>query len=679
VWNRTCRLPEPAPPGDLAVEPAWPALHFQRPVWFGAAPDGSARRFVVEQDGRIRVFDDRPDVDRADVFLSLDVSRAGNEEGLLGLAFHPNYAENGRFFVYYSAAGPRRSILAEYRRDPADPRVARPDTAKILLEIPEPYANHNGGNLVFGPDGYLYVGLGDGGSAGDPQHHAQDTGSLLGKMLRLDVDASDPVCGTPYGIPATNPFAAGRCSPGAGGRAEVWAWGLRNPWRFSFDRSTGELWAGDVGQDTVEEVDVIRGGRNYGWREVEGDRCYVDGCDPSRYEAPVYAYPHSQGRSITGGVVYRGTAFPELWGAYLFADYDSQRVWALRRRAGAAPDVTLLTDADLHLVSIDEDPSGEPVLVTFGAQSLVRLARRDAAPAAPIPRKLSETGCFADLARLTPAPGVVPYDVAAPLWSDGAGKRRLVALPPGTKMTYRADGSWDFPPGTVLVKTFELDGAPVETRLLRRGTDDWRGFTYRWRGADADLLDDGLTATTGAHTWEFPARAQCDQCHTVAGGGALGPTTRQLNHEVDYGGVRANQLQALADAGYVDLPAPAATLPRAPAPDDESAPVADRARALLDANCAMCHRPGGPADAQIDLRAETPLAAMGVCDVPPAQGDLNIAGARLVAPGAPDRSVLLQRMLRRGTGQMPPLATHVVDERGAALVKAWIQELNACR
>lgn len=680
VDNETCALPDAPPLGEMDIEEAYAALDFERPVWFGYAPGEPDRRYVVEQGGRIRAFDARPDVARADVFLERPVSRDGNEEGLLGLAFHPRYAENGRLYVYYSASRPRRSVLSEYRRDPADPRRALPDSERVLLEIPQPFSNHNGGDLRFGPDGFLYVSMGDGGSAGDPQGNGQKLSTLLGKILRLDVDREDALCDTPYGIPEDNPFAEDRCR-GDERRPEIWAWGLRNPWRMSFDRETGELWAGDVGQDKLEEIDIIRGGLNYGWREVEGTRCYLSTCEPARYEAPVHTYGRDEGTSITGGFVYRGAALPELRGAYVFGDYGSKRIWALTRD-GDTWDRTLLANTGMRIVSFGEEPDGEILAVTFdGSRSLLRLRRRGGAQAIPIPEKLSETGCFVDAPRQIPAPGVIPFSVNSPLWSDGADKRRWFALPPGGKAIYRAAGGWDFPEGALLIKSFALGGKLLETRMLRRSFDGWRGYTWRWNEAQDEAMllagAETMTLPDGA-VWDLPSPAQCDECHTSASGGALGPTTAQLNRETPYRGGSFSQLAALEGAGYVDLPGPPETLPKAPAPDDPDASLEARARALLDANCAGCHRPDGAANAQIDLRLETPLARTGLCDVPPDQGDLGIADARLIAPGAPDRSVLLQRMFIRGEGQMPPLATRVVDGHGAALVGAWIQAMQGC-
>jgi uncharacterized repeat protein (TIGR03806 family) len=685
---QTCTLPEIPPVGAFTTDVAFPALRFPRPIWFGYAPGDGARRYVVGQGGVVWVFEGRQDVEGAAVFLRLPVSRDHNEEGLLGLAFHPRYAENGRFFVYYSDPdGPeRRTVLSAFTR--ADTPEATAASEQRLLLIPQPYGNHKGGSLLFGPDGYLYLGLGDGGSGGDPQNLAQNLESLLGKVLRLDVDLPDEECLTPYGIPADNPFAAGRCAPGAGpGRPEIFAVGVRNPWRMSFDRDTGLLWAGDVGQGEWEEVSVIRRGDNLGWRQVEGEVCYIAGCDPEAFVPPVWVYPHAEGKSITGGFVYRGRAFPELYGAYLYGDYDNGRIWALRVDERGRAENTLLVDTDDHITSFGEDPDGEIYVVTFSdGRAILALRRADAGPApAPLPATLSQTGCFADVPGHVFAAGVVPYDLNSPLWSDGVDKRRGFALPDGQTARFAPDGHVDFPMGTVLLKTFaEPGGPPIETRLLVRQPRGWQGLTYRWRpdGTDADLL---TTAETGEYTvagapltWSFPYRAQCDFCHTQAAGGSLGPTHTQWDRTVTFGGPEKQQIDALIEDGYLDPTRPEPRPVPLPAPGDETAPAEARARGVLDANCAFCHRPDGPANATIDLRAATPFADTGLCDAEPGQGDFGVPGARLLAPGDPARSVLALRMRHRGDGQMPPLATTRVDAVGLAAVEAWIRGVGAC-
>lgn len=334
-------------PLDVQVVPAFPELRWPdwvtgadegrlrsaRPVLVTGAGDGTNRIFVLSQYGSIHVFPNDPNVGEMSTFLDMrdrvQFSRRENEEGLLGFAPHPSFADNGEFFLYYTETAtpesPHKSVIARYRVSADDPNVADPHSEEVLLEIEQPYWNHNGGTLVFGPDGYLYIVLGDGGAGGDPHGHGQNLKTLFGSILRIDVDRQDP--GLPYAIPPDNPFV-GR---GGGVREEIWAYGLRNVWRMSFDRETDVCWAGDVGQDRYEEIDIIVKGGNYGWNLREGRHNFQgrgSGPRPDLIE-PIWEYDHSVGKSITGGCVYRGKDVPELEGAYLYADYVHGQIWAL--------------------------------------------------------------------------------------------------------------------------------------------------------------------------------------------------------------------------------------------------------------------------------------------------------------------------------------------------------------
>ncbi|MCB9527465.1 MAG: PQQ-dependent sugar dehydrogenase [Myxococcales bacterium] len=687
--NRTCRLPAAPPLGAFATERAYPRLAFNRPIWFGTAPGDPDTIFVAEQGGTIYAFDDRPDVAARDTFLRLDVLRAGNEEGLLGLAFHPDYADNGRLYVYYSAArencpgnAPRCSILAEFTREA--PRAADPMSERRLLEVRQPFSNHNGGDLRFGPDGHLYVSLGDGGSGGDPEGNGQNTRTLLGAILRIDVDREgDPVCpDCRYGIPPDNPFA-----DGLDGAPEIWAWGLRNPWRMAFDPITGALWTGDVGQNRWEEIDRIEGPGNFGWNTLEGFECYGGGaCDDAGMIPPVWVYGRMQGQSITGGLVYRGPRLPELWGRYLFADYVSGRVWSLRERDGDEPEVTLLAQ-QASVTHFGADAAGRVYLTTFDAQRPIARLVRAAPPAGePFPARLSETGCFADTAGHVLAPGVVPYQVNRPFWSDHAEKLRAIAVPEGATVGYRPDDPFVLPVGTVLVKTFlmpQADGSRrrISTRLFTRQADGWRGFVYRWNEAqtDAELLDGAryevIDTVNGPQTWNYPGQIECALCHLDAAGGALGWSTRQLSGTFELDGVRYDQLDALAAIGLLDGLPPAGPRPAHPRPG-EAASLDAEARATLDVNCAPCHRPGG-VNARLDLRAQSPLDVTELCERAE-KGDLGLEDPHIVAAGDPAASILVRRMTRRDTAGMPPIGSVVVDAESVDLVSRWIESLESC-
>lgn len=344
---------------ELDLEPFVDGL--RSPLLLTHADDGTDRSFVVEQGGTIRIVEGGEVASQAFLDVS-DLTDARGEQGLLGLAFHPDFERNGRFFINYTdLAGD--TVVASYH---ADDGTADPNSAEVVLKIDQPYANHNGGHLAFGPDGYLYIATGDGGSAGDPQGNGQDRDALLGKLLRIDVD------GDPYEIPPSNPFA-----DDGEGAPEVWAYGLRNPWRFSFDGDTDTLWIGDVGQGELEEIDRVpddKGGLNFGWNEMEGSRCY-DGrdCDPSGKVLPVTEYGHDLGCSITGGFVYRGAEFPALRGGYFFADYCSGNIWAIDATTRSGVEPTLLLSSERALSSFGQDDDGELYVIDIGAGEVLRV------------------------------------------------------------------------------------------------------------------------------------------------------------------------------------------------------------------------------------------------------------------------------------------------------------------
>lgn len=666
---------------EVAFKRRYPLLAFDEPVGLYQAP-GDTRWYLLEKDGRILRFDDDDAVTEAELFLDLrdrvESAAAPAEYGLLGLAFHPGFANNRRLFVSYTAppapgsGDALTSVVAEYTV-PANGGAIDPAGERRLLTVPQPFQNHNGGRLVFGPDGMLYIGLGDGGGADDARGNAQNQETLLGSLLRIDVDS-----GTPYGIPPDNPLV------GQTGRDELFAWGLRNPWGWNFDRLTGELWAGDVGQDNWEEVNRIVAGGNYGWPITEGNHCADPGCDTSGLTMPIHEYSHdSGGCSITGGYVYRGNAIPALSGAYLFGDYcaglsalfDRGARWEPQSLAPSAPPAAAFAerhDGELFIVGADAGIHQ----ITPGAAS--ETANRE------FPVRLSETGCVDPQDPSRPAPGLIPYDVNAELWSDGAAKGRWLALPDNTTILRDGTGDWEFPPGSVLVKEFRLNDRPIETRLLVRNGNGWAGYSYAWNTElnDAVLVPDGRTETVEGQTWTYPSGRQCMQCHTAAVKGALGPESAQLNRTFTYPstGRSANQLTTLEHIGAFATPlnAPPDQLPRLANPNNSAAPLADRARAYLHSNCAGCHRTGGTAPTGFDLRFDTPFAETGLCDVPPQMSDLA-AGIRLIAPGEPDRSVLLLRMQRRDQTGMPPLGTHRVDPDAVALITDWIGAMEGCQ
>jgi glucose/arabinose dehydrogenase len=375
---------------EIDLQPAFPHLKFNRPLWMEEIPDGSKRIVVIEQAGKVHVFPKNPGVSQTKAFVDISPRKpqVQNEEGLLAFAFHPQYKSNGRFYLYYTQQSPKREVLSEVQVSKNDPDQADLASERVLLEIPHPYWNHNGGTAVFGPDGYLYLSQGDGGLGGDPHNVGQSGHHLLAKILRLDVNSRTGKL--EYGIPKDNPFAAKdkQGNPKAdpfdtqpeGLRPEIWAYGLRNVWRMSFDRQTGDLWAGDVGQDKWEEVDLIVKGGNYGWSTREGFHDFKNVKLSGKAIDPVIEYPHnaglaseckfpdhSPGVSITGGYVYRGKAMPGLQGAYIYGDFQMGTIWGLRYENGqiTARGTLSKENGGRNIPSFAEDAEGELYVLSF--------------------------------------------------------------------------------------------------------------------------------------------------------------------------------------------------------------------------------------------------------------------------------------------------------------------------
>jgi uncharacterized repeat protein (TIGR03806 family) len=410
---------------------------------------------------------------------------------------------------------------------------------------------------------------------------------------------------------------------------------------------------------------------------------------PNAFTDPVHEYGRTLGFSVTGGYVYRGSALPALGGSYLFADYGSGRISRLVANGGGFSAQELL-DTNLSIASFGEGNDGELYAVDIAGSALYKIVDggSGAPTGSPVPALLSDTGCVVASAPSQPAAGLVPYDVAAPFWSDNATKERWLAIPNGTAIAVGGDGDFAFPNGTVLMKHFRLNGNLVETRLLMRHPDgDWAGYSYEWNAqqTNATLVSGGKTVAAGGQSWTFPSGNDCLTCHTPAAGFALGLESAQLNHDFLYTSTNrtANELRTLDQILMFTTPLgdPAAQ-PSMPSPTDTNAPLAARARAYLHTNCAQCHRPNGPTSVALDLRYSTLLTSTAACDVPPTAGDLGIgAAARIIAPGNPDASVLLARMNvpRTDASRMPPLASNLVDTAGVALIRDWIISQTTCQ
>jgi uncharacterized repeat protein (TIGR03806 family) len=691
--------------GGVGIEHVFPKLRFNRPVQVthnGVFPD---RLYVVEQDGVIRAFHmsehAEADLEKQSevqknasswVFMDISdrISRQGNEEGLIGFAFHPDFKNNGEVFAHYSSkVKDMHGIVSRFRVDLSGDRpIVDPGSEEIILQLQQPYRNHNGGSIEFGPDGFLYITFGDGGSADDPHGNGQNLETWLGTILRIDVDKQDP--GKAYAVPADNPFVD---HPKA--QPEIWAFGLRNVWRFSFDKKTGELWAGDVGQNKFEEIDIIKKGGNYGWNRMEADSLFNDKTQltTGEHEGPVAIYGRQWGWSVTGGNVYRGKRFPDLAGRYFYGDYVSGNLWQITKNDSGEYKSQLVRRTGRSIASFGYDFDGEVYLCSFDGK-IYRIVP-SAEPEntfANWPKKLSETGIYESIAKQTLSPNLIPYEVNAAFWSDGAEKSRFLLLPEGAKLGYQPTGAWDVPIGTTIVKNFKgrhgRDKKMLETRLIKRTKEGWEAATYVWDldGRDAELVPAGKQFELyqpnqeerrwEINSWHAPSSSECSSCHVDASGFVLGINTMQLNLTMK--DADKNQIDAWGERGILDLPAEfdAKVAGHFVSPYDADEPVDVRVKVWLDVNCAMCHQPNGPGNANIDLRYVTALEDAGIIGVNPAQGDLNEENAKLVAPGQPENSVLLKRIETLGPGRMPNVASNQVDKAAVKLVREWIAGLQ---
>lgn len=582
----TCKPPAPpAAKARVAFQTlAYPAL--DGPV---ELVRNGARLYVLEQAGVAKVLHE--DVKTVTTFADLRsrVGATGNgESGLLGIAFHPSFATNGFVYVYYTAPGGPvfDSVLARFESKDGGLTLDLATEKKILV-VAQPYSNHNGATIAFGNDGFLYWGLGDGGAGGDPQNRAQDKTTLLGKMLRIDVDGGDP-----YAIPPSNPFA----TAGGGERPEIYALGFRNPYRFRFDRPSGELWAGDVGQVTFEEIDRVVLGGNYGWRIKEGKACFnPNPCDATGLIEPVVQHGRDEATSIVGGVVYRGAAVPALTGQYVYGDVGSGFFFSFAPDAPSPVPVRLDEGLGRRTPAAFElDANGEVLFVDL-ADGLVRRIVAPA-PSPEAPPLLSATGC-ADVN------GTFPYDVVVPQWLDGNEADRFLVLPetgapPGDeRLRLREDGAFDLPPGAVAGRIVRAGARKIETQLLAVRADGSKAaYAYRWSedGKDATLVPE--------------ASAECRTCHRDERF-VLGLETAQLDRDYAFpGGRTGNVLVTLGTLKMIDAfdenATPLVAL-------DSSADPTRRARSYVHANCAFCHA-GGSAG-ELDLRAGTPVRDMNLC------------------------------------------------------------------
>lgn len=673
--NTTCLAgTKPDNSSGIALEPVLQQLRFAQPVALKQPPHKD-EWYLAQKSGEIFQFANAATASKKLILdLSSIVDDSANESGLLAFTFAPDFEQSGILYTFYQTRqqGQRKSVLSRFSQFDINSR-------QDLITLTPPFSNHFGGELAFGPDGYLYLTIGDGGSGGDPGNRAQNTKNLFGTMIRLDVTQNND--DAPYGIPADNPFANNAstlCSTGSSTQdcPEIYAWGLRNSWRFSFDMPTGNLWLADVGQDAYEEVNIIARGGNYGWRIKEATHCFNprSNCNSAGLIDPVAEIKHPAGKSITGGHVYRGSAIAGLIGRYVFSDYQSGQFWALTSdENGKLTPVTIL-QSGYNIGHFGQDKQGELYVIDFGSGQILKLVAAQLT-GTKAPSTLRETGCVKTNNSTQKAQGVIPYSVNANFWSDGATKKRFIAIPDDSQID-NTTSQWQWPAGTVLIKDFYWDEKLIETRLFKRHTNNtWAGYSYAWNEAqtEANLVEGGKVGAFNNPSWIYPTGAQCLQCHTQISGRVLGVNAAQLNKNT------TNNINQLLQWQQWDLLTQPPTLSVAMTnPQDLNASLNLRARSYLDTNCAQCHQPNGPTNVKMDLRSNTPLSAMNICNIKATSNTLNLTNAQRLTPGSTANSMLYQRMNRRDLQAMPPMGSYAVDEEAVALIGEWINSLTHC-
>jgi glucose/arabinose dehydrogenase/mono/diheme cytochrome c family protein len=701
---------------------AFPSVTFSAPICLRTPPGETNRLFIVEQGGTIAVITNLANPNRT-VFMNI-ASRVtafggSGESGILSMDFHPGYATNGYFYIWYTASGSGQSNrLSRFQVSTNNPNAANTNSELILISQYDDCPNHNGGDVHFGPDNYLYLSLGDEGGANDncDNNSQRIDKDFFAGIIRIDVDKKPGslkpnhhaaiVAPTNYAIPPDNPFIGYTAFNGSAVnsnnvRTEFWAVGLRNPFRMSFDKLTGYLYVGDVGQDAREEVDIIGRGGNYGWKWREGNIATPGiGSPPAGFSNainPIVEYSHSGastniGNVITGGIVYRGDGIPSLYGKYVFCDYGSGNIWALTNNGTNATSFGRLT-GDSGIAGFGADPRNGDILMADVVEGVIKKLAVTTSSGS-FPQTLADTGVFSDLPNLTPHAGIEPYAINVPFWSDNAIKTRWFSVPrTNLFLGFSAESLWTFPTSTVWIKHFDLEitnGVPsskrrLETRILVKNAsgDGGYGVTYRWGNSNtnATLVPDGgldepiVINDSGiirTQIWHYPSRGECTVCHNGGAGFALSFKTTQMNRNHPYTGGTTNQLIAMERAGYFNSAIGSVnTFRRLEPATNTSASVESRVRSFLQANCAQCHYPGGPTPAGFDTRVHTKLSNAGIIDGILANDGGN-PNRRVIVRNSLTNSMMLSRISVRGATQMPPLASNLLDTQSIALVTAWI-------
>jgi putative heme-binding domain-containing protein len=703
LWTTSRLTGTPDAPPPYVVERIFPAIQFQNPVDIVADPDGQ-HIYVAELSGRIWAIDLRdPQSEKRELIANLS-EHIESARSLLGFTLHPQFSENRQLFVCYvdKAGVADGSVISRFTLPENSPLSEKSeiDYSSELPIIRWLAGGHNGCCLKFGADGCLYFSTGDAEAPSPPDslNTGQNLTDLLSCILRIDVD--HPEQGKNYAVPHDNPFVG---IPQA--RGEIWAYGLRNPWRMSFDRQQ-RLWVGDVGWELWEMIyQVVRGG-NYGWSVNEGPQ-------PARLEAdrgpteilpPLVSHDHTESRSITGGYVYYGDRLPRLKNHYVYGDYDTGLMWSFPADdQNPSPDLIARTGLQIICFGVTRD---EELLIVDYKGGLYRLLENPQQNAnQDFPVLLSQTGIFRSTADQKPNPGVMPYQINAPMWSDYASGERFVALPGTAQLQVepwekqRQKFQWRYPQDTVLVKTLSLNMVAddpstqrrMETQILQFTGEgnQVNAYSYAWNeaqddatlvaaaGRDLDLQIRDASAPQGIRqqTWHFAARSECLVCHNDTIGGPIAFNSPQLELQSAQAKSGPSQLEQFFVSGLFDKPV---SLDEPPLvnPHDDQFMLEQRAKSYLHVNCTFCHRFQGGGNATIELRNDFDNKNMQLIDLRPAQGTFGLEDARLIAAGDPTRSVLLYRLAKLGPGRMPRAGAQLIDQTGLELVADWIASLK---
>lgn len=688
--SRIQGTPEPAKP--FVAEQVFAGVALNSALDMGPVP-GLNQWLFVENGGKLWCVPNDITATKAEVALDLKALHSTCDH-VYGVTFHPKFGSNKQIFITYTNGDKLDdgSRLSRFKVAQEVPLVIDPASEQILMTWPS--GGHNGAAVCFGNDGLLYLSTGDAEvpAPPDPRVTGQDISDLLSSVLRIDVDHADS--GKAYAVPKDNPFLT---TPKA--RPEIYAFGLRNPWKMSFDRVTGNLWCGDVGWEQWEQIFLIKRGANYGWSAMEGNNPIL----PERKSTvpitpPIVTHDHTEAASITGGFVYRGKRLPELVGAYVYGDYETGKIWALWHDGQQVTRHEEIADTSIKIVSFGQGEDGDIYFLHWGNPSTVhRLARNPkAGKPSSFPRKLSETGLLTDAANHALAPGVKPYAIRAPMWADGAKGVRMAAFTQGkieakvwtNKKTGKTESKVTWPAGTVLAKTLamQLDQAKpdssikVETQVLHYDGEAWNAYSYRWNEAQTDaeivgphgnerkldLVGEKYPGGKHRYNYRFHSRAECLRCHNAWSGFALSFQPQQLMDEAGWlaTGVMDENFFKCSEARLVN-------------PYAEQEPLEARARSWLHTNCAHCHRQNGGGSVPLMVNVEMALNEMRAVEEKPTRGDFGVWDAKVIAPGDPWRSVLLHRLATTGSGHMPAIGSQGVDKLGLALQIEWMMRMQS--